>query len=108
MPAKKRRPYNKSTGRKYTKGSYDHRNNNTPTARKNRNARMRNRRAVITALAKKMGSRAKAEAYMKGKEVDHKKALSKGGTNAKSNLKVISAKKNRAKDRPMGKRKKKK
>lgn len=105
MPAKKsRKPYNKTTGRKYTKGSYDHKYNNSPKARANRNARMRNRRAAITALAKKHG-RAKAEAMVKGKELDHKKALSKGGSNSAKNLKFISAKKNRAKDRPTKKKK---
>jgi 5-methylcytosine-specific restriction endonuclease McrA len=31
-----------------------------------------------------------------GKEVDHKKPLSKGGTNARSNLRVTSAKSNRS------------
>lgn len=41
-----------------------------------------------------------------GKEVDHKKALSNGGTNAKSNQRVISRKANRsykrdAKNRPI-------
>lgn len=32
-----------------------------------------------------------------GKEVDHKKPLSKGGSNKKSNLQVVSRKKNRKK-----------
>ena len=31
-----------------------------------------------------------------GKDVDHKKPLSKGGSNAKSNLRVVSASKNRS------------
>lgn len=31
-----------------------------------------------------------------GKDVDHKKPLSKGGTNSKSNLRVVSAKTNRS------------
>ena len=31
-----------------------------------------------------------------GKEVDHKKALSNGGSNAKSNRRVVSRKKNRS------------
>ena len=33
----------------------------------------------------------------KGKEVDHKKSLKKGGSNKKSNLKCVSVKKNRSK-----------
>ena len=32
-----------------------------------------------------------------GKEVDHKKPLSKGGTNSKKNLRVVSRKTNRKK-----------
>jgi hypothetical protein len=101
---KARKPYNKSTGRKYKKGSYDHKYNNSPTARKNRNARMRNRRAAITKLAKKHG-RKKAVAMVKGKELGHKRALSKGGSNNSKNLKFISAKKNRSTDRPTKKKK---
>lgn len=31
-----------------------------------------------------------------GKDVDHKRALSKGGTNSPSNLRVVSASKNRS------------
>lgn len=31
-----------------------------------------------------------------GKDVDHKKPLSKGGTNAKSNLRVVPASENRS------------
>lgn len=55
-----------------------------PTQRKNRSKRNQARR--------KMGLK-------KGdpKEVDHKKPLSKGGSNKKSNLQVVSRRKNRKK-----------
>lgn len=99
----KKHTYNKTTGRKYGAGSYDHKYNNTPKARANRAARMRARRAIITALAKKIGRKA-AIKRVAGKEVDHKRPLSKGGSNSVRNLKVISAKKNRAKDRPRKKK----
>ena len=45
------------------------------------------RRAAIKSGTVKKGDK---------KDVDHKKPLCKGGTNAKSNLRVISRKKNRA------------
>ncbi len=45
-------------------------------------------------LTEKHGA-AKAESMMKGKDVAHKKALSSGGSNAVSNLKLVSRKKNR-------------
>lgn len=34
---------------------------------------------------------------LKGKDIDHKKALAKWGTNSKSNLKIVDKSKNRAK-----------
>lgn len=40
-----------------------------------------------------------------GKHVDHKKALTSGGSNSKSNLRVISAKSNLAKEANRKKRK---
>jgi len=45
-------------------------------------------------------NKARARAGLKkgdGKEVDHKKPLSKGGTNSKSNTRVVSRKTNRKK-----------
>lgn len=41
-----------------------------------------------------------------GKDVGHSKALSKGGSNRRSNLKVESRKVNRSKDKARGKRRK--
>lgn len=112
MPKKKatkkkaaRKPYSKATGRSYAPGSYDHTYNNTPVARRNRAARMRALRAARKKLVAKHGAK-KAATMTKGKELDHKRALSKGGSNNASNTKFIAKSANRAKDRPMGPRKK--
>lgn len=59
----------------------------TPAEREKRAKRMKARRAM-----EKAGKVTKGD----GMEVDHKVMLSKGGSNAKSNLRVSSAKKNRA------------
>ena len=56
----------------------------TPEAKKNRAAANRARRAV----GLKVGD---------PREVDHKKPMSKGGTNSKKNLRVVSRKTNRKK-----------
>lgn len=100
--ASKRKPYNKSTGRRYGPGTTDYYHNNKPGAKKKNNARRRIRRQVERDLVKKHG-KAKAARMLKGKELDHKKALSKGGSNKRSNTKLIPKSKNRAKDRPTGK-----
>jgi hypothetical protein len=52
-----------------------------------------------TAVGKKLGKKAIA-----GKDVGHKKPLSKGGSNASSNLKVQSKKKNRGHGMTRGKK----
>ena len=54
------------------------------------------RRAKTNAVRRKFEREGKVHKG-DGKDVDHKKPLSKGGTNAASNLKVISRSKNRAK-----------
>ena len=56
----------------------------TPAAKKNRAAANRARRAV----GRKVGD---------SREVDHKKPMSKGGTNSKKNLRVVSRTTNRKK-----------
>ena len=56
----------------------------TPAAKKNRAAANRARRAV----GLKVGD---------SREVDHKKPMSKGGTNSKKNLRVVSRTTNRKK-----------
>lgn len=45
--------------------------------------------------ARRKMERELGKAALKGKDVDHKKPLAKGGTNARSNLQVISIAKNR-------------
>ena len=79
----KRPKSNKATGRDY---SYDTTYEDRPEQVKNRVKRNRARRE----MAKKKG-----KAALKGKDVDHKKPLSKGGSNSPKNLRVTSKKKNR-------------
>lgn len=79
----KRPKSNKATGRDY---SYDTAYEDRPEQVKNRVKRNRARRE----MAKKKG-----KAALKGKDVDHKKPLSKGGSNSSKNLRVTSKKKNR-------------
>lgn len=57
-----------------------------PEQRKNNNLRKKARRMMI----KELGAAALA-----GKDIDHIKPLSKGGSNARSNLRVMSVAKNR-------------
>ena len=79
-----KRVFNKSTGRDY-KSEYA-RYQGTPEQKKKRAERNAARATMI-----KAGKAHKGD----GKEVDHKRTLKNGGTNAKSNLRVISQKKNR-------------
>lgn len=101
----KKRIYNKSTGRKYTGDSYDARYSRKTSA--DRTKRGAARAIMKKHLTKKYGA-AKAEAMMKGKDVAHKKPISKGGSNALSNLKLQSKKANRGRanegNRKKGKR----
>lgn len=57
-----------------------------PEQRKNRSLRVLARRK----MAKELG-----ESAISGKDIDHKRPLSKGGTNARGNLRVVSVHKNR-------------
>ena len=50
---------------------------------------------TINAARRKLEKEGKVHKF-DGKDVDHKKALSHGGTNAISNLRVVSASKNRS------------
>lgn len=102
MP-RKRKPYNKSTGRKYTGNSYDARYNRRPGVMKKRAQRLRARRAMKKRLTKKYGAK-RAAKMMKGKDVDHKRTIRKGGSNRKGNLRLMSRKKNRGRNRPTGKK----
>lgn len=72
--------------RESTKAYYD-KYHGTPKAKKQRAARNKARRE-----AEKDGTVSKGD----GKEVDHKRALSNGGSNAKSNRRVVSRKTNRS------------
>jgi hypothetical protein len=78
-------PYKNKADRmaNYDYKSYD----GTPEEIKKRTARNKARAIMVKAGAVKKGD---------GKEVDHKKALSKGGTTTKSNLRVKSAADNRS------------
>ena len=60
----------------------------TPEQKKNRAKRNAARRAMERELGK---------AVLRGKDVDHKQPLSKGGSNARSNLQVTSVSYNRSK-----------
>lgn len=60
-----------------------------PSRIKDRAERNAARRAMIKSGAAKR---------FDGKHVDHKKALTNGGSNSKSNLRVVSAKKNLSKE----------
>ena len=62
----------------------------TPEGKKDRAARNKARREAVAEGKVKKGD---------GKEVDHKKPLSKGGTNAKSNRRIVSRKTNRSFER---------
>lgn len=60
----------------------------TEEQKKNRAKRNKARRDAI---------RAHGKSALKGKEVDHKKPLSKGGSNSKSNRRIVSRRTNRKK-----------
>ncbi|MBE2895721.1 HNH endonuclease [Pasteurellaceae bacterium HPA106] len=59
-----------------------------PQQIKNRSLRNKARRIMKNELGK---------SAIKGKEIDHKKPLSKGGTNKRNNLRVVSRSTNRKK-----------
>lgn len=89
--AKKRKPYNKSTGRKYKGKSYDAKYSRR--TRSSRASRGRARTVVLNRLIKGGKSRTAAIAYMKGKDVAHKDGNS--SNNSSGNLKLQSVKGNR-------------
>lgn len=76
---------NKATGRDY---SYDKEYQKSPKQVKNRMARNEARQEAIKDGLVRKGDRTK--------DIDHKKPLSEGGSNAKSNRRVLSASANRA------------
>jgi len=81
----KRAGSNKATGRDY---SYDKEYQKSPEQVANRVARNKARREAIREGLVRKGDRTK--------DVDHKRPLASGGSNAKSNRRVISASSNRA------------
>lgn len=73
------------------------RDHSSPTAKEHRAMRNSARRTM-----KSNG------ASLAGKDVDHKRRLSAGGTNAKSNLRAVSPSKNRGRDNAATHKRKKK
>lgn len=80
----KRKGSNLKTGRSY---AYDKEYEKSRKQVKNRVARNKARRQM---------TKAKGKAAMRGKDVDHKRPLAKGGSNKRSNLRLLSKSKNRA------------
>lgn len=80
----KRPKSNKATGRDY---SYD-------TEYQDKKKQVKNR--VKRNAARRLMTKTKGKAALKGKDVDHKKPLKSGGGNGKKNLRVTSRSKNRA------------
>ena len=81
-----------------SKQKYDKEYNSRPEQKKNRAKRNKARAEAI-----KDGRVHKGD----GKDIDHKKKLANGGSNAKSNIRVRSASTNRADNLKRGGRKKK-
>jgi hypothetical protein len=79
----KKRPYKKEYQQQKARDEYE-----------KRNARARARYAMDKTGADKNGN-GKADAR-EGKDIDHKRPLSKGGTNSKKNLRVVSKSNNRS------------
>ena len=79
-----RKGSNLKTGRRY---DYDKEYQKSPEQVKNRVARNKARRQM---------TKTKGKVAMRGKDVDHKRPLSRGGSNSKRNLRLIPARKNRA------------
>lgn len=78
-----RKKSNKATGRDYT---YDKKYQSSPEQKRNRAKRNKARAEAIKDGRVKRGDK---------KDIDHKKPLSKGGSNKKSNTRVVSRKTNR-------------
>ena len=79
----KRAKSNKATGRDYDYDKDYQKSKKQVANRVKRNA------------ARREMTKTKGKAAMKGKDVDHKKPLTKGGSNRKSNLRLTTPKKNR-------------
>jgi len=92
MPKKstKKRVHNKSTGRSYV---YDAKYNKKTVS--DRVARNKARRMIKSELVKRHGKR-KASSLMKGKDVDHKRPIKRGGKTTRKNIRLMLASRNRA------------
>ena len=78
----------------YAKRDYvNERLNESPQRKQARKDRNKARRTILKELTAKYGS-VKANRMMKGKDVDHKKPLSQGGSTARSNLRLRNRKDN--------------
>jgi hypothetical protein len=86
----KKRVYNKSTGRDY---SYDTAYNKKTV--KQRVARNKARAMMLEKLTKRTGSKTKAKALMRNKDVDHKRPIRSGGTSSSKNIRLRSIALNR-------------
>lgn len=86
MAGKTTKHYKKNPASKKKKAAYDKKYGASPEQKKNR-AKRNSARATMV----KAGKVTKGD----GKDVDHKKPLSKGGSNKRSNLRVTSKSKNR-------------
>lgn len=75
------------SSKNYVRNYQQEASNETPARKKQRAMRNQARRVMERAGRVSKGD---------GKDVDHKKALSKGGSNGKSNLRVVSASTNRS------------
>lgn len=87
-----KRVNNKSTGRDY---SYDKKYQSSPEQIKKRAARNHARVEIKKELVERYG-KSEANRMLKNKDVDHKKPLKDGGSNKRSNLRLIDKSKNRA------------
>lgn len=57
------------------------------------------RKNILRKRARRAAVKKYGEEYMKGKDVDHKTPLAKGGSNAPSNLRVVPTSKNRSRNK---------
>lgn len=62
---------------------------------KDRVARNKARAMIFEKLKERLGSKAKAKAMMRGKDVDHKRPIRHGGTTSSKNIRLRSVALNR-------------
>lgn len=69
------------------RAAYEKKRNATPARRKARSMNVQARRIMEKAVG---------ASRIKGKDIDHKRPITRGGTNARSNLRTMSPARNRA------------